>query len=312
MGHQRFILPTKDNTPINVNKWDIDEGISPRGIVQISHGMAEWAYRYDSFARELNKVGFIVFANDHRGHGLTAPQKEEIGYIAADDGFSRMVEDMAELNEFIRKEYPDLPIVLFGHSMGSFLSQRFIQLYGTKIQGLILSGSNGKQSPIINFGILLAYIEMKTKGRRHRSQFLNKLTFEGYNRAFAPNRTGFDWLSRDDRQVDLYIEDPYCGGVFTASFFYDFLSGLKLITKKRSLKTIPKDLPVFIFSGSMDPVGLFGKGVENLVNMYKSIGMTNISYKIYPGGRHEMLNELNRDEVIEDIITWLNTSIANI
>ena len=195
--------------------------------------------------------------------------------------------------------------------MGSFLSQRFIQLYGSNIHGLILSGSNGKQGPIINLGIILAYTEMKLKGRKYRSQLLNKLTFDSYNRAFAPNRTNFDWLSRDERQVDLYIEDPYCGGIFTSSFFYDFLRGLKLITKKRNLKTIPKDLPIFIFSGSMDPVGFFGKGIENLVNMYKSIGMTNISYKIYPGGRHEMLNELNKDEVIEDIITWLNAITKN-
>lgn len=311
MGHHRFTLTTRDNTSLNVNKWGLDESISPKGIVQISHGMAEWAYRYNAFAKTLNQAGYIVYANDHRGHGLTAPRKEDIGYIPGNDGFAYMVEDMAELNDFIRKQHPHLPIVLFGHSMGSFLSQRFIQLYGSNIDGLILSGSNGKQGPIINVGIMLAYIEMKLKGKKYRSQLLNKLTFGGYNKAFAPNRTNFDWLSRDERQVDLYIEDPYCGGIFTASFFHDFLRGLKLITKKKNLKSIPKDLPVFIFSGSMDPVGFFGKGVENLVNMYRSIGMTNIFYKIYPGGRHEMLNELNKDEVIEDIITWLNAITKN-
>jgi len=311
MGHHRFTLTTRDNTSLNVNKWGLDESISPKGIVQISHGMAEWAYRYNAFAKTLNQAGYIVYANDQRGHGLTAPRKEDIGYIPGNDGFAYMVEDMAELNDFIRKQHPHLPIVLFGHSMGSFLSQRFIQLYGSNIDGLILSGSNGKQGPIINVGIMLAYIEMKLKGKKYRSQLLNKLTFGGYNKAFAPNRTNFDWLSRDERQVDLYIEDPYCGGIFTASFFHDFLRGLKLITKKKNLKSIPKDLPVFIFSGSMDPVGFFGKGVENLVNMYRSIGMTNIFYKIYPGGRHEMLNELNKDEVIEDIITWLNAITKN-
>ena len=312
MEHQRFTLTTRDNTSINVNKWDVDVSTPSKGIVQISHGMAEWAYRYNAFAKSLNQAGYIVYANDHRGHGLTAPKKEDIGYIPNNNGFECMVEDMRELNEFIKKEHPHLPIVLFGHSMGSFLSQRFIQLYGSNIQGLILSGSNGKQGSIINLGIMLAYIEMKVKGRKHKSALLNKLTFEGYNRAFAPNRTIFVWLSRDDRQVDLYIEDPYCGGVFTSSFYYDFLKGLKLITKKRNLKTIPKDLPIFIFSGSMDPVGFFGKGVENLVNMYKSVGVSNVSYKIYPGGRHEMLNELNRDEVIGDVITWINVITKNL
>ena len=218
-----------------------------------------------------------------------------------------MVKDMYELNEFIRKDHLNLPIVLFGHSMGSFLSQRFIQLYGENIQGLILSGSNGKQGPVINLGIMLAYIEMKLKGRKHKSRLLNKLTFDSYNRPFAPNRTNFDWLSRDDRQVDLYIDDPYCGGVFTASFYYDFLKGLQHKNRKRNLKAIPKEHPIFIFSVSMDPVGLFGKGVERLVDMYQSMGMTNLSYKIYPGGRHEMLNELNKEKVIEDIIVWMSS-----
>ncbi|NLI61478.1 MAG: alpha/beta hydrolase [Clostridiales bacterium] len=307
MDYNRLNFTAQDGTIINVYKWGPQKDVPGRGIVQISHGMAEWAHRYDSFAKALNQAGYTVYANDHRGHGLTAPCIEDIGYIPNDDGFTHMVKDMYELNEFIRKDHLNLPIVLFGHSMGSFLSQRFIQLYGENIQGLILSGSNGKQGPVINLGIMLAYIEMKLKGRKHKSRLLNKLTFDSYNRPFAPNRTNFDWLSRDDRQVDLYIDDPYCGGVFTASFFYDFLKGLQLITRKRNLKAIPKDLPIFIFSGSMDPVGLFGKGVERLVDMYQSMGMTNLSYKIYPGGRHEMLNELNKEKVIEDIIVWMSS-----
>jgi alpha-beta hydrolase superfamily lysophospholipase len=295
-----------DGVIINVHKWGLEEGQAIKGVVQISHGMAEWAYRYDYFAKALNREGYIVYANDHRGHGLTAPSMEDVGYISDNDGFFDKVEDMRELNQLIREEHPSLPVVLFGHSMGSFLSQRYIQLYGSDLVGVILSGSNGKQGPIINLGIALAYLEMKFKGRRHRSRLLDKLSFGSYNRAFPDNRTKFDWLSRDEKLVDRYIEDPYCGGIFTSSFFYDFLRGLKMITRRKNLEAVPKNLPIYIFSGSMDPVGGFGKGVEKLKEMYETHGLKEVSLVLYPEGRHEMLNEINRDEVIEDIVRWLD------
>ncbi len=306
MSYSRFKFTAMDGVIINVHKWGLEEGQAIKGVVQISHGMAEWAYRYDYFAKALNREGYIVYANDHRGHGLTAPSMEDVGYISDNDGFFDKVEDMRELNQLIREEHPSLPVVLFGHSMGSFLSQRYIQLYGSDLVGVILSGSNGKQGPIINLGIALAYLEMKFKGRRHRSRLLDKLSFGSYNRAFPDNRTKFDWLSRDEKQVDRYIEDPYCGGIFTSSFFYDFLRGLKMITRRKNLEAVPKNLPIYIFSGSMDPVGGFGKGVEKLKEMYETHGLKEVSLVLYPEGRHEMLNEINRDEVIEDIVRWLN------
>ena len=306
MSYSRFKFTAMDGVIINVHKWGLEEGQAIKGIVQISHGMAEWAYRYDYFAKALNREGYIVYANDHRGHGLTAPSMEDVGYISDNDGFFDKVEDMRELNQLIREEHPSLPVVLFGHSMGSFLSQRYIQLYGSDLVGVILSGSNGKQGPIINLGIALAYLEMKFKGRRHRSRLLDKLSFGSYNRAFPDNRTKFDWLSRDEKLVDRYIEDPYCGGIFTSSFFYDFLRGLKMITRRKNLEAVSKNLPIYIFSGSMDPVGGFGKGVEKLKEMYETHGLKEVSLVLYPEGRHEMLNEINRDEVIEDIVRWLN------
>ena len=306
MSYSRFKFTAMDGVIINVHKWGLEEGQAIKGVVQISHGMAEWAYRYDYFAKALNREGYIVYANDHRGHGLTAPSMEDVGYISDNDGFFDKVEDMRELNQLIREEHPSLPVVLFGHSMGSFLSQRYIQLYGSDLVGVILSGSNGKQGPIINLGIALAYLEMKFKGRRHRSRLLDKLSFGSYNRAFPDNRTKFDWLSRDEKLVDRYIEDPYCGGIFTSSFFYDFLRGLKMITRRKNLEAVPKNLPIYIFSGSMDPVGGFGKGVEKLKEMYETHGLKEVSLVLYPEGRHEMLNEINRDEVIEDIVRWLN------
>jgi alpha-beta hydrolase superfamily lysophospholipase len=309
VSYSRFKFTARDGAIINVHKWGLDEGRTIKGVVQISHGMAEWAYRYDYFAKALNREGYIVYANDHRGHGLTAPSVEDIGYISDKDGFIDMVEDMQELNQQIREDHPSLPLVLFGHSMGSFLSQKYIQLYGSDLAGVILSGSNGKQGPVINLGIALAYLEMRFKGRRHRSRLLDQLSFGAYNRAFPDNRTRFDWLSRDQKQVNRYIEDPYCGGIFTSSFFYDFLRGIRMVTKGRYLKTVPQNLPIYILSGSMDPVGGFGKGLEELKDMYITHGLKEVSLILYPGGRHEMLNEINRDEVIGDIVSWLNKTL---
>ncbi len=309
MGYKRFNLKLRDGMLMNVNKWMVDESQPSKGVVQIAHGMAEWGIRYDYFAKALTRAGYIVYANDHRGHGLTASSKESIGYISDGDGFADMVEDMYELNSFIKNEHPSLPIALFGHSMGSFLCQRFIQIYGKEIQGVILSGSNGKQGIVLYLGIGIAYIEMKIMGRKHRSKLLNKLTFDSYNKAFTPNRTNFDWLSRDEKQVDIYIADPYCGGIFTSSFFYDFLKGLRHIKRDKSMKGIPKDLPIYILSGAMDPVGNFGKGIENLIKLYRDAGINQVSHIIYPESRHELLNEINKDEVIEDIIKWLDNTI---
>jgi alpha-beta hydrolase superfamily lysophospholipase len=207
----------------------------------------------------------------------------------------------------IKAENPMLPLYLLGHSMGSFLSQRYVQLYGNDIHGLILSGTNGRQGLILDLGLVIATLEIKLKGRKKRSKILNNLSFGSYNNMFKPVRTGFDWLSRDEKEVDKYIEDEYCGGVFTAGFFYDFFKGLKDIEKKTNMALVPKDLPIYIFSGEKDPVGKCTKGVLKLIGEYKSLGIKDINCRFYKDGRHEMLNEINRDEVISDLLQWLNS-----
>lgn len=303
-----FTLDSSDGLKINTYKWFIENSQS-KGVIQISHGMAETVSRYEEFAKALAKRGYIVYGNDHRGHGLSSVDKDSLGFLGEDRGFVKLIEDISILTDYIKNENPNLPIILFGHSMGSFASQRYIMDYKDKIQGLILSGSNGKQGLALKFGKVIANLEMKIRGPKAKSNLLNKVSFGSYNKKFSPNRTEFDWLSRDGKEVDKYIQNPYCGTIFPTSFYYEFFDTLQYIEDENNFSKIPKNLPILIISGDEDPVGNFGKGVRDLFERYENIGVENLSIKLYEGARHELLNETNRDEVIDDIIKWIDNLI---
>lgn len=306
---ENFKFKDSDGTELNVYKWTPDgEKI---GVVQIAHGMTEKILRYDEFARYLNEKGFIVYGHDHRGHGLTAKTKEDRGYIADNEGFEWLVRDLYELMTKVKADNKDLPIYLFGHSMGSFVSQRFVELHGSEIDGLILSGSNGEPPKLAPLGILLSNLEIKIFGRKHTSKMMDKLSFGDFNNKFKPNRTSFDWLCSVDSEVDKYIANEHCGFVCSASFYYDLLRGLKTIHVEENFKSIPKELPIYILAGDMDPVGNFGKGIINLYEKLRSIGIKDIQYKLYKNKRHEILNEDNKFEVMDDVSTWLLDKIDN-
>lgn len=284
------------------------DSLSPlKGVVQIAHGMAEHAPRYAYFAHCLNKAGYAVYANDHRGHGRSAESESQQGYLGGKDGFDLLIADMAHLAQIARTNHPDIPLFLFGHSMGSFASQRFLMDYSGLIDGLILSGSNGKQGAVLSFGRWIAGIERTLRGDRAKSKLLNRLSFGAYNKKFAPNRTPYDWLSCDETSVDRYIADPWCGAVFPTSFFTGFFDTLLYIENPKHFHKIPLSTPIIILSGDQDPVGSFGKGVTELYNRYRNTGVQDVSIKLYSGARHEILNELNRDDVIRDIIDFLDT-----
>jgi alpha-beta hydrolase superfamily lysophospholipase len=282
----------------------------PRAIVQISHGMAEHAGRYERVAKALIKEGYEVYANDHRGHGLTAGEAERVGKTGS-DGFNKMAEAMAQLTDEIAARHPGVPIYLLGHSMGSFLAQQYMYRYGGKVNGIILSGTNGKHSPLLRLGILIASMLAIWRGDDHRSPLLMLLTLGSYNKAFAPNRTDCDWLSRDETEVDRYIADPFCGDIFTAGFFRDFFRGLMDIHRHSYMERISKQMPVLIIGGERDPVGQMGKGVRQLLDMYSRLGMMEVTCRLYPGGRHEMLNETNREQVTDDVLAWLDRQVDN-
>ena len=305
MKSENFIFTDDDSVKIFVHIWLPDDPKNIKAAVMISHGMAEYAARYERFASVLTADGYIVYAEDHRGHGNTAVTDDELGYLGV-DGFNWIIKDLRQLNDIIKKENPGIPVYYFGHSMGSIIGQAYIAAYGNSIDGAILSGTMGRQGGIINIGITLAKHEMRKYGPKWKSERLDKLSFGGYNKCFKPARTKFDWLSRDKNEVDKYINDKYCGFVCTAEFYYDFLKGIKEMHKIETMKKIPKELPVYIFSGEKDPVGANCKSVKCLINDYKKLGLKNVSFKFYKDGRHEMLNEMNSKEVMKDVIDWLD------
>jgi alpha-beta hydrolase superfamily lysophospholipase len=276
-----------------------------RAIVQVSHGMAEHAGRYERFAKALTKAGYGVYANDHRGHGLTASTQDH-GYLADNGGFDLVVEDMGAVTRAIRSEHPDLPVILFGHSMGSFLARLYAARHVAPIDALILSGTAGDPGPLGLVGRGLAAAQARLRGKRHPSGLLDNLAFGQNNNAFKPARTEFDWLSRDEAEVDAYVADPLCGNVFTAGFYQDLLAGLAEAVKPETAASVSNDLPILLFSGDQDPVGDNGKAVVATADQYRTGGSDDLTCKLYPEGRHEMLNEINRDDVMADIVHWLN------
>ena len=280
---------------------------SPLGIIQIAHGMAEHADRYQDFAQALTEKGYGVYINDMMGHGKSIKNDEGLGYLP-EGGFQAAVEDLHYITGRIKEEYPGIPIFLLGHSMGSFLVQSYICRFGKDIQGCVLSGTAGK-NPAAGMGAFLASILKAIYGPSHRSKLLDNMSFGSYNNSFKPNRTKFDWLSRNNEAVDKYVQDPLCGFICTNSFFLELTNGLKKLQTREALENIPKNLPLYIMGGDRDPVGQNTKSVLQLIKVYKELEITDIEYKFYKDGRHETLNELNKEEVYEDIVNWLAKKI---
>ncbi len=303
MNREQTWIITKDGETLLLYKW-YEKDTTPIALVQIAHGMAEHMGRYEEFARFLVEQQIFVFGNDHRGHGKTGERKGPHGFFAVENGFERVTDDLHTVTQMIRKQYPETPLFLLGHSMGSFLVRRYIQKYHEPLAGVILSGTAGDPGTLGAAGIWLARREKKKRGATVKSSLLNNLIFGSYNRKIKNPETVFDWLSRDEKTVQEYMADPLCGFICTTSFYEDLLTGLRLIHRSEELTKTPKNLPIFIFSGTEDPVGNYGKGVEEVIGLYKKHGNP-VTGKLYPGGRHEMLNEINRYEVYTDVLEWI-------
>lgn len=308
MESSTLAVSASDGTSLHTYRW-LPDGLADqkpaRGIVQIAHGMAEHAARYERFAQALTDAGYVVYANDHRGHGQTASTADH-GYFADRDGFATVVGDLSTVSEFAQAEHPGVPLVLFGHSMGSFLSRAYAAQHGSRLAALVLSGTGGDPGPLAAVGKTVAGVQARLRGRRHQSGLMDKLTFGQFNSKFKPNRTAFDWLSRDDAEVDKYVADPLCGNVFTAAFYADLLGGLQQINGNRAFAAVPRDLPILVMSGELDPVGDNGKGPREVGDKYRKAGVADVTTTIYPEGRHELLNDTNRDEVTTDVLGWLD------
>ncbi len=309
MNKSEYKLKAIDGTQIHVYEWLPDEPTDVKACLQIAHGMAEHAKRYDDFATFLNKAGIAVFANDHRGHGKTAGNVENLGYFADENGFEKVVSDMRVLTDKIHSEFPEKPIFLLGHSMGSFLSRFYAIEDASKISGLILSGTAGDPGILGKVGKLLSGLIASFSGKKSQTPLMTSLSFGAYNKQFKPNRTEFDWLSRDNEQVDKYVNDPYCGTVFTAGFYRDMLGGLLYVNQNQAIKKMRKDLPVYLISGDKDPVSENGKGVKEVFEKLKKSELKDIEMKLYPDARHEILNEINKEEVYYDVLSWINNHL---
>tara|TARA_B100000809_G_scaffold97360_1_gene95896 strand:- start:21838 stop:22773 length:936 start_codon:yes stop_codon:yes gene_type:complete len=300
---------TIDDVTIFYYKWPANNKIPLKGIIQISHGVGEHAGRYQPIAKTLQKEGYEVYANDHRIHGKSAKNDAFLGFYDGDDYFSDALNDMRHLTDIIKKEHPNKKIILFGHSMGSLLSREYATKYGGDLEALILSGTANFMKGLGSFGLLSAKFLGKLNGKHRSNEFLKNLFFTQFNKKFKPNRTKVDWISSDENQVDLFEADPLRIEDFSLSVFLDLLKGSKKVNQVSTFKSTPKNLPLFIFSGDKDPVGEMGKGVEKVTNKYQKAGINDITLKLYKGGRHEMLNEVNKNEVEQDVINWLSEKI---
>lgn len=277
----------------------------PRAHIHLIHGMAEHIDRYEEFANYLARHGYLVSGHDHRGHGKTVDQNGKPGHLADADGFARAVQDSYEVIHSIRVEYPAPRFVLFGHSMGSFVARRYVQLHGPEVDLAILSGTGGDPGLGRAAGQLAAYLSGKKSGFDEPNPFVNKLIFGRYNKNIPAAISPFDWLSTDAKAVESYVNDPKCGIVPTTRFFADLFDGLAVINKANEIAKVPKTLPILLFSGDADPVGGYGKGVWETAQQYDDAGVQDVTVLLFEGKRHEMLHETNRQQVFELVEEWM-------
>lgn len=291
-------------------EW-LPEG-QPRAVVQLVHGISEYVERYDRFARFLADRGFLVCGEDHLGHGKTAEADGVFGWFAEEKGWEKVLSDVHTLRELQGEKYPGLPYFLFGHSMGSFLTRSYLIRYPGTVSGALLSGTGQEPLPTVRFGRAVAQALVKAGRGRQVSPLITALSLGAYNRKFHPNRTAVDWISRDEAVQDAYLADPFCQFLPTAGMFRDMMDGLLLIGDPRNLTAMDKSTPVFLLSGDHDPVGQMGKGVVKVYDLFQAAGCTDVTLKLYRDGRHEMLNELNYEQVHRDVLAWLEARLEKV
>lgn len=306
MNHSTFWLTANDRSRLYVNQW-MPEGPA-KAVVMLSHGMAEHSGRYARLAEALCGAGYSLYALDQRGHGRTADEGT-LGLYAETDGWNKVVGDLASLNQHIGQQQPGLPIILLGHSMGSYIAQAYLLHHSASLHGAILSGSNFQPVALYRAARVIARIERLRQGLRGRSALIEFLSFGSFNKAFKPNRTAFDWLSRDPDEVDKYINDPLCGFRCTNQLWIDLLGGLQQISKASNLAQIDPGLPILVMGGECDPVSE-GKRLNSLADALRDAGCQHLQLTVYPQARHEVFNETNRDAVTADVLAWLDQALT--
>ena len=276
-----------------------------RGVVQIAHGMAEYFERYSGFADFLAEKGFVVCGEDHLGHGRSVSDDTDYGYFAQREGWQCVVKDMYKLTRMMKKSYPEVPYFIFGHSMGSFLARAFVTRYHRALDGAVFCGTSGGQG---GTEAMLSMLDVAKRihGEKHKGELFNKLAFGSYNNGITPRNSDFDWLSRDTAVVAKYCNDKRCGFTFTLNGFENLVKMIWFVSNDKWYSSYPKNLPTYLISGSADPVGNYGKGVLKVFNNL-NLNNCNVEMKIYKDARHELLNELNKDEVYADVLDFFET-----
>ncbi len=298
---QPFTLEASDGAAVACYGWPLD---APRAVIHIAHGMGEHAQRYAPLALALQAGGYAVYANDHRGHGATAT--EQYGDLGG-DGWNRVLADAYELNRLIAQRHPQAPIVLLGHSMGAMMAQLYVTRYGRSIDALVLSGSPGFKAPAANLlALLMVRLECWRLGPQQHSPLLQRLLFGANNKAFAAaDATGFEWLSSDAAAVRHYVDDAACGFVLANGSLRDLFTGAADNIRPEVLARMPADLPVYVLAGTADPVHGGQRDLQRMLDTYAARGLAQVEMRWYVDGRHEMFNETNRVQVVNDLMAWL-------
>lgn len=304
---QYYKVPSTDGIHmLNTVVWRPENISEIKGIVQISHGMCEFMERYDEFAYVLAKEGYIVGGHDHLGHGKSVNNKEEWGYFAKDNASSMLVNDIHEVTKKLKKEYPHKKLFLIGHSMGSFLARRYLMTYPEELTAAIVMGSGSQPPVVLGFGQVVIKVYKLLFSEKHRSNIVEFLMFGKYNKKFSKNRNTMEWITKDNAIRKWYLNEPACTFKFTLNGYQLILDTLGYIQKTKIIARIPKNLPILLTSGQDDPVGNYGKGVKKIYKNYKKAGIKEVTLKLYPHDRHEILNEIDRKKVYQDILNWLS------
>ncbi len=316
MSLKSFSVKTHDGTELWVNRWipdseDPEKPAQIKAVIVFNHGLAEHSLRYDRFGSILAENGFVFNAFDMRGHGRTAEMSivngtGDFGKLADKNGFNLAVKDVDFLIDLVNKDYPGVPVILMAHSFGSFIAQSYIENFHGKIKACFLIGTAGPRLPLVTMGNVLAKIVRFFCGKNSIVGLLDKLSFGGYNKRIKPLKTKYDWLTKDESMFLMYADDKWCGFPLKTSFYCDMTGGLRTIHQKSNMAKIDKDLPIYLLFGSEDPVGDYGKTVKALAKCYQNLGIKNINIKEYPGDRHEILNETDKEQVEKDIIEILD------
>lgn len=296
-------LSADGKTAIHAVEW-LPEG-EIRAVLQIAHGVAEYIERYAPLAAFLTEQGFAVVGHDHLGHGHTVPEGATRLYFGPKGSWSWVVEDIYTLRTLTGKRFPSVPYFLLGHSMGSFLTRTYLIRYPGTVDGAILMGTGHMAAAMVKGGLAFVAAEILHKGEERTSTAVTKLAFGTYNKTFAPNRTAFDWVSSSEASVDAYVADPMCGENPTMGLFREMLGGIGFMTKQANIRKMNANTPIFFVSGAMDPVGELGKGVQRAFHAFQKAGMRDVSMKLYPNLRHEILNEDDKETVYQDLYQWM-------